>query len=204
MHFTSSCSVTTWRESLKNWFCGFCTNWKKVINIFESSHYVKIFTYQTIFKDSLFSFCQKDFSLQLSFKNRLRAFVIKKWLTMHLLIHVVCDENIEKLRFFATILMMGKKVELNFSSVFIGKSFLFCNLYFVKRWTTLYNQEKTMQFFSYYASRMFEKSCYFWEKIELNFSSREREATKGNFSMFLSLFVQGKENNPMWQTLSDM
>ena len=52
---------------------------------------------------------------------------------MHLLIHVVCDENIEKLRFFATILMMGKKVELNFSSVFIGKSFLFCNLYFVKR-----------------------------------------------------------------------
>ena len=52
---------------------------------------------------------------------------------MHLLIHVVCDENIEKLRFFATILMMGKKkVELNFSSVFIGKSFLFCNLYLVK------------------------------------------------------------------------
>ena len=35
------------------------------------------------------------------------------------------------------------------------------------------------------------------EKSELNFSSREKEATKGNFSMFLSLFVQGKENNPM-------
>ena len=54
-----------------------------------------------------------------------------------------------------------------------------------------------MQFFSYYASRMFEKLLLLLEKSELNFSSREKEATKGNFSMFLSLFVQGKENNPM-------
>ena len=62
-----------------------------------------------------------------------------------------------------------------------------------------YNQEMTMHF---PPSRSMRQECLkkfptFEKKSELNFSSREREATKGNFSMFLSLFVQGKENNPM-------
>ena len=80
-----------------------------------------------------------------------------------------------KIAVFATILMMGKKkVELNFSLVFIGKSFLFCNLYLAKRWTP-----------------------YIIKKTQCNSSRIMRQECLKNCSCYLRkvnwIFHQGKE-----------